>query len=131
MDGLRRVARALGVVAPGSYDEYEKLTTIPAVKGKPKALEMVALFITCCALLAVVLAATTYGARALGFSKEDEITIIFCGSKMSLVTGVPMAKVLFPAAMAGTMVLPLMMFHQIQLMVCAVLAQRYARRAGD
>ena len=63
--------------------------------------------------------------------KADEITIVFCGSKKSLANGIPMANVLFPAATVGMMVLPLMMFHQIQLMVCAVLAQRYARRAGD
>ena len=67
----------------------------------------------------------------LGFSKEDEITIVFCGSKKSLATGVPMAKVLFATSAVGPMVLPLMLFHQIQLMVCAVLAQRYARRRDD
>ncbi|WP_287739985.1 bile acid:sodium symporter, partial [Diaphorobacter sp.] len=50
-------------------------------------------------------------------------------SKKSLVSGVPMAKVLFPSEAAGAIVLPLMVFHQMQLMVCAVLAQRYARRA--
>jgi sodium/bile acid cotransporter 7 len=36
-----------------------------------------------------------------------------------------MANVMFPAASVGVMVLPLMIFHQIQLMVCAVLARRY------
>ena len=74
--------------------------------------------------------ATTFLARRLGFSKEDEITIVFCGSKKSLASGVPMAKVLFPVHAVGATVLPLMLFHQIQLMVCAVLAQRYARRAA-
>ncbi|WP_347254691.1 bile acid:sodium symporter family protein [Leminorella grimontii] len=79
-------------------------------------------------LLAIVLVVNTVVARALGFSKEDEITIVFCGSKKSLANGIPMANVLFPAAAVGMMVLPLMIFHQIQLMVCAVMAQRYARR---
>ena len=55
---------------------------------------------------------------------------MFCGSKKSLASGVPMAKVLFPVHAVGATVLPLMLFHQIQLMVCAVLAQRYARRAA-
>ncbi|WP_107929075.1 bile acid:sodium symporter family protein [Neisseria animaloris] len=82
-----------------------------------------------CAMLALVLLATTYSARLLGFDKEDEITIVFAGSKKSLANGVPMANILFPAPMVGMMVLPLMIFHQIQLMVCAVLAQRYAKRA--
>lgn len=101
---------------------------VGGIWSKVSALEMVALFITCCALLAVVLAATTYGARALGFSKEDEITIIFCGSKKSMATGVPMAGILFPGATAGIIVLPLMIFHQIQLMACSVIAQHYAMR---
>ncbi|SFU89366.1 bile acid:sodium symporter family protein [Xenorhabdus koppenhoeferi] len=84
--------------------------------------------LVCCVLLAVVLIINVYSSRLLGFSQEDEITIVFCGSKKSLANGVPMANVLFPASMVGVMLLPLMIFHQIQLMVCAVLAQRYARR---
>jgi sodium/bile acid cotransporter 7 len=81
------------------------------------------------ALLAVALLSTRYGARALGFEREDEITIVFCGSKKSLASGVPMANVLFPASTLGMVVLPLMLFPQMQLMVCAVLARRYARCA--
>jgi sodium/bile acid cotransporter 7 len=82
----------------------------------------------CAVLLAVALTLTTWTARRLGFSKEDEITIVFCGSKKSLASGIPMAKVLFASGAVGAIVLPLMLFHQMQLMVCAVLAQRYARR---
>jgi len=66
--------------------------------------------------------------RMLGFSHEDRIVILFCGSKKSLATGVPLAGVLFPAAQVGAIILPLMFFHQIQLMVCAVLARRLAAR---
>jgi sodium/bile acid cotransporter 7 len=79
-------------------------------------------------VLAVSLAATTFAARSLGFSREDEIAIVFCGSKKSLASGVPMAGVLFPAAMVGPLIVPLMLFHQMQLMVCAVMARRYAAR---
>jgi sodium/bile acid cotransporter 7 len=79
-------------------------------------------------ILAVVLILTTVLARRLGFSREDEIAIVFCGSKKSLASGVPMAGVLFPAALVGPTIVPLMLFHQLQLMVCAVLARRYARR---
>jgi sodium/bile acid cotransporter 7 len=89
---------------------------------------LLALTVACCALLALVLLITTWGSRTLGFAKEDEITIVFCGSKKSLASGVPMAKVLFAAPQVGMMLLPLMLFHQIQLMVCAVLAQRYGQR---
>lgn len=79
-------------------------------------------------ILALALLITRYGARALGFSREDEITIVFCGSKKSLASGVPMAKVIFAGYPLGSIVLPVMLFHQIQLMVCAVLARRYAAR---
>ncbi|MBN3342099.1 bile acid:sodium symporter [Pectobacterium brasiliense] len=79
-------------------------------------------------LLAIVLVVNTLVARRMGFNTADEITIVFCGSKKSLANGIPMANVLFPAAAVGAMVLPLMIFHQIQLMVCAALAQRYAKR---
>lgn len=79
-------------------------------------------------LLALVLVIMTWASRSLGFSKEDEVAIVFCGSMKSLISGVPMAKVLFASSAVGAIVLPLMLFHQMQLMVCAVLAQRYARR---
>ncbi len=83
------------------------------------------------AILAVALVATTLGARALGFARADEIAIVFCGSKKSLASGVPMASAMFPPALVGPMIMPLMLFHQLQLMACAVLAQRYAARAAD
>ena len=84
----------------------------------------------CCVLLAVALFVTSQLGKRLGFSREDRITILFCGSKTSLAAGVPMANVLFAGATVGAIVLPLMLFHQVQLMVCAVLAQRYARQAA-
>lgn len=87
------------------------------------------LLVVCAVLLALALTITTVAARRLGFSKEDEITIVFCGSKKSLASGIPMARVLFANSAVGAVVLPLMLFHQLQLMVCAVLAQRYAARA--
>jgi sodium/bile acid cotransporter 7 len=80
-------------------------------------------------LLVLVLWLTTRTARLLKFSKEDEITTVMCGSKKTLAAGVPMAKVLFGANPAlGLIVLPIMFYHQIQLMVCSTLAQRYAKR---
>ncbi|UZF90384.1 bile acid:sodium symporter family protein [Bosea sp. NBC_00550] len=82
-------------------------------------------------LLAVVLAITTIVSRRLGFSKEDEIAIVFCGSKKSMASGIPMANILFPGQALGLIVLPLMLFHQAQLFACAVLAQRYARRPAQ
>lgn len=80
-------------------------------------------------LLFAILAITTVTARRLGFSVEDEITAVFCGSKKSLANGIPMAKILFAGHPAlGLLVLPLMVYHQLQLIVCSVLASRYASR---
>lgn len=93
------------------------------------ALELTVLLAICVILLAGVLTATQLAARALKFSKEDEIVVVFCGSKKGLATGVPMASILFPAATVGFIVLPVMLFHQLQLMACAVIAQRYGARA--
>jgi solute carrier family 10 (sodium/bile acid cotransporter), member 7 len=79
------------------------------------------------ALLATVITLLTFASRQLGFSRADEITIVFCGSKKSLASGLPIATLLF-AGHVGLVVIPLMLFHQIQLMVCASLARRYAAR---
>ena len=76
-----------------------------------------------------MLGLTWFGGRRLGLPREDAIVLLFCGSKKSLATGVPMAGVLFPAAIVGPILLPLMIFHQIQLMACAVIARRMARTA--
>jgi sodium/bile acid cotransporter 7 len=82
-------------------------------------------------ILAAALLATIYGSIMAGAKKADEITIVFCGSKKSLASGVPIAGALFPQAMVGPLIIPLMIFHQIQLMVCALLAERYAARAEN
>ncbi|GHC83230.1 bile acid:sodium symporter family protein [Novosphingobium pokkalii] len=79
-------------------------------------------------ILALVIAATTFASRKLGFSTEDEITIVFCGSKKSMASGIPMATILFAGHAVSLIVLPLMLFHQAQLFVCATLARRYAAR---
>lgn len=81
-----------------------------------------------CGILALVLALTTFGSRLFGFRQEDRITAIFCGSKKSLASGVPMANVIFAGQSIGAIVLPLMIFHQIQLIVCAWIARGLAER---
>lgn len=91
--------------------------------------DLAGLVLVCCLLLTLVLVAATLLSKLFGFNQEDRITILFCGSKKSLATGVPMAQVLFAGSTIGLLILPLMLFHQIQLMVCAVVAQRYAKRA--
>lgn len=89
-----------------------------------------ALLVVEAALLTLVLSATAASAAALGFGRDDRIAIVFSGSKKSLVNGLPMAAVLF-GAKAGLTVLPLMIFHQMQLIVCAVIARRWSRYPGE
>ncbi|MGB3747873.1 MAG: bile acid:sodium symporter family protein [Rhodanobacter sp.] len=93
---------------------------------------LLATLVACAALLALVMPTITWATRRLGFSREDEIAIVFCGSKKSMASGIPMAKILFAgqAGGLGALVLPLMIFHQLQLMVCAVVARRYADRGA-
>lgn len=90
--------------------------------------DLLALALVCSLLLAMVLWITQLLALRLGFNTEDCITIVFAGSKKSMATGVPMAQILFAGGAVGPLILPLMIFHQIQLMVCAALAQHYAQR---
>ena len=91
------------------------------------AAQLVRLTLVDAALLATVMTILTFASRRLGFSRADEITIVFCGSKKSLANGVPIATLLF-AGHVGLVILPVMVFQQIQLMVCASLARRYAAR---
>jgi solute carrier family 10 (sodium/bile acid cotransporter), member 7 len=73
---------------------------------------------------------TRWAARRLGFAVEDEIVAVFCGSKKTLASGMPMAKLLFGGSAAmGVLILPIMLYHQLQLFVCAVMARRYAARS--
>ncbi|WP_413112916.1 bile acid:sodium symporter family protein [Thaumasiovibrio sp. DFM-14] len=71
----------------------------------------------------------TWVAKRIGFSKEDEIAAVFCGTKKTLAAGVPMAKVIFGAdPMLGMILLPIMFYHPMQIFYCAILANRYAAR---
>lgn len=91
------------------------------------------LFATCLCtlLLLVVLAFTIYGSRLLGFQREDEIAAVFCGSKKSLASGLPLAQVIFAGSSGfGMIILPIVLYNQIQILIGAVLARRYAAKAG-
>ena len=87
--------------------------------------ELAIITLLCCVILAIALLFTRLIARLCGFSREDEIVVVFCGTKKSLVQGIPMARVLFAGPDLGLILLPVMLFHQIQLMVCAGIARRY------
>ncbi len=91
--------------------------------------DLIVLTIVCAVILAFMLWLTWWSALKLGFNRADAIAIQMCGTKKSLATGLPMAMVLFAGQPIGLLMLPLMVFHQMQLMVCSVLASRYGRQA--
>lgn len=64
--------------------------------------------------------------RLAGLSREDQISFLFCGSQKSLASGVPIANILFVGHSTSLIILPLMLYHQFQLLLCAAVAQRYA-----
>ncbi|TCP72748.1 bile acid:sodium symporter family protein [Sphingomonas sp. PP-CE-1G-424] len=91
--------------------------------------DLILIGLLCAALLAFVLGLTFAVARLMKLPREDAIVLQFCGSKKSLASGVPMAGVLFPPAQVGVILLPVMLFHQLQLIACAIIARRYAESA--
>ncbi len=90
--------------------------------------DLLMLVVLSAVLLAIVMGVTRAVARAADMPHADAIVLLFCGSKKSLVSGVPMAAALFAPAQVGLIILPLMIFHQLQLLVCAVLANRLNAR---
>ncbi|HWK55131.1 MAG TPA: bile acid:sodium symporter family protein [Hyphomicrobiales bacterium] len=101
---------------------------IEGLWGRLPLPELGVLTLLCCVILAIMLLATRGLARLCRFPREDEIVVLFCGTKKSLVQGIPMARVLFAGPDLGLILLPIMLFHQIQLMVCAGIARRYGER---
>lgn len=91
--------------------------------------QVVLMAVVCTVLFAVVMGFTAFVSRALGFGRADQIAAIFCGSKKTLASGVPMAKLIFGTHPGlGLILLPIMIYHPLQLIVCGVLAQRWGRR---
>ena len=102
--------------------------TVEGVWTRIPPLSIAVLAGLCLLLLALVLGATALVGRAGGFSRESRAAILFCGSVKSLASGAPMARILFPGAAAGMVLLPIMLFHTLQLVVCAWIAARMAQR---
>ena len=116
--GVASIVRLVGGAArPGSSARMSRLPVNDQLPNR---------FTTLLAAPAVTVNAGV--ARLARLSREDAVVLLFCGSKKSLASGVPMAGALFDPAHVGTVVLPLMIFHQMQLMVCAWLARRYGAR---
>ncbi|WP_151713603.1 bile acid:sodium symporter family protein [Acinetobacter bereziniae] len=94
---------------------------------------LIYLVLACSVLLTAIMILALYIPKWLGFSQADQISIFFCGSKKTLASGVPMAQILFIGQPLGMIVLPIMIFHQIQLMVCGVIANYWSKQqhAGE
>lgn len=88
---------------------------------------LIYLTLACSVLLTIVMLLALYLPKWLGFNQADQITIFFCSSKKTLASGVPMAQILFIGQPLGMIVLPIMIFHQIQLMVCGVIANQWSK----
>lgn len=65
--------------------------------------------------------------RLIGLNRADRISLLFAGAHKSLATGAPMARILFPAAQAGVIMVPLMLYHQLQLILSSWMAAHLAR----
>lgn len=81
-------------------------------------------------LVWIMLTVTSWVARKLGFNYADQVAIQFCGTKKSLASGLPMATVMFSGG-AGLIIVPLMIFHQVQLMMCSVRAAKYEAKRPE
>jgi solute carrier family 10 (sodium/bile acid cotransporter), member 7 len=101
---------------------------IAGIWSQVPLMTLLVLLLVCMALLAAILLCTHWFARIAGLPIADGRSLMHCGSLKSLVSGVPMARVLFPSAEIGAIMLPLMIFHQLQLMVCAAIARRQGER---
>ncbi|GGL80549.1 bile acid:sodium symporter [Streptomyces fumigatiscleroticus] len=131
---VARHKKVLGLVDRGSillvvYTAFSE-GMVRGIWHQVSPVRLAGLLVVEAVLLAVMLTLTWYGAKALRFGRADRIAIQFAGSKKSLASGLPMAGVLF-GAHASLAVLPLMLFHQMQLMVCAVIAKRRAHDPDD
>ena len=97
---------------------------------KLELLQLAGLVLACLIILGLNFAATWYSSLLLGFNREDRITIVFCGSKKSLAVGAPMMMAIF-GTLDNNLLLPLMVFHQVQLMACAHLARHWQQKGAD
>ena len=96
--------------------------------SSPSVWSVLAVGLVCAALLAIAMGWAVLAGRLLGFSAADRAPILFCGSNKSLASGLPIASVLFAGQDVALIVLPLMLYHQMQIITGAVIAPRLGRR---
>ena len=118
-----------GSIAMVVYSAFSK-GVVDGVWTSISLWDLAFLVVFAAAFVAFILWLTRKASQKMGFNRADTIAIEFCGSKKSLATGLPMASVIFASggASLGLLILPLMIYHQVQLMMCSWLAARYAQR---
>jgi solute carrier family 10 (sodium/bile acid cotransporter), member 7 len=131
---MQRHAKPLSLVDRGSillvvYSAFSA-AVVAGIWSHVAAADLARILVICLMLLGGSMALALWASRRRGFPVEDEAAILFAACNKSLAAGAPMAAVLFPPAVIGFVLLPVMLYHQAQLMVCAALAQRYAKRAA-
>lgn len=120
-----------GVILLIVYAAFSQFVASGYWQQLPLSAVVVAL-ILCVVLLAAMIGAAIAAARSAGFGLADESAVVFCGSKKSLASGLPMANVLFAGQPGlGMIILPIMIYNQIQIIVGAIIARRYARLVPD
>ena len=129
---VKERARQLKFVDQGSillvvYSAFS-LGMTEGVWRRVSVADLIVLSLDCVALLALVLGITAMAGRLLRLSYGERVVLLFCGSKKSLAAGLPIAGVLFGPDQLGLISLPLLLFHQIQLLVCTVIASRLGKK---
>lgn len=105
------------------------ITSHCGVWGQVRPADLALLLVALALLLSCVLLITAWTSRKLlRFTAADAVVLEFCGSTKSLASGLPIASVLFTGSALGLIILPLMLFHQMQLITCAILARQRGER---
>lgn len=92
-------------------------------------LDLLMLFVAVLILFGIVFFLTGFLAKKMRFNTADQITAQFCGTKKSLVHGTVFSKIIFgKLASIGIILLPLMIFHAIQLLIISTVASRMSRK---
>lgn len=120
-----------GSIAMVVYSAFSK-GVVDGIWSSISLWDLAFLVVFAAVFVAFMLWLTRKASQKMGFNRADTIAIEFCGSKKSLATGLPMASVIFASggASLGLLILPLMIYHQVQLMMCSWLAARYAQRSS-
>lgn len=93
---------------------------------------LISALLICSIILLLICTLLQRGARWLKFNHQDEVAAVFCGTKKTLAAGIPMAQVIFgDTPDLGMILLPIMLYHPIQLFYCALIANRYAAQAPN